>query len=117
MDKLLEKVGSFGKFQKLVMIIIGSTATLSGLTAFMSVFNNAVPVVLCRNKQTSFEANETFLNNVCEIMANITKSKETNQETPFECHFDTSIWPKLSIWIIVCYNKIYNIFKNTTARQ
>ncbi len=93
MDKLLEKAGSFGKFQKLILIIVGTSSTLSGLTAFMSVFNNAVPVVLCRNKQTSFEANETFLNNVCEIMANITRSKETNQETPFECHFDTSISP------------------------
>ena len=90
MDKLLERIGSFGRFQKMIMLIIGSSATLSGLTAFMSVFNNAVPSLLCKDKTRSFHSNETFLDNTCEIIANITLSKENKQESPYECHYDTS---------------------------
>ncbi len=121
MDKLLEKVGSFGKFQKLILIIIGTSATLSGLTVFMSVFNNAIPAVLCTNKQTSFKANETFLNNVCQVLENITKSKETSQETPYECSFDTS----RTLFSVNAFNfnfsenfefHLNNFFKNTTER-
>lgn len=90
MDNLLEKSGSFGKFQKLMFVLIGTSAILSGLTAFISVFNNAVPELLCSDKTKNSESTEKFLENSCEIRANISKSESLNQESPFECFYDTS---------------------------
>ena len=90
MDNLLERSGSFGKFQKMMFVLIGTSAILSGLTAFISVFNNAVPELHCRDKTKSFQSNEKFLENSCEIRANISKSESLNQESQFECFYDTS---------------------------
>lgn len=95
MDELIEKVGSFGKYQKALLIIIGSVTAMNGLTQFMSVFNNAVPKQLCAYKQNnSLINNGSYLPNSCEIFKNISLSKLYDQDSPFECQYDTTHYDK-----------------------
>ena len=109
MDTLLERTGSFGRFQKMMCILLTSSAVLSGLTAFISVFNNAVPEIRCVDKAQSFQTNETFLQDSCKLWANISKSESLNQESQYECHYDTS---KLIIEYRVYAKKLHTLNVN-----
>lgn len=90
MDDLIEKVGSFGKYQKLLLFIIGSVTAMNGLVQFMSVFNHAIPKLLCQHKHynSSYKENH-YLSNSCEIFKNLSLSKE-NEESHYECQYDTT---------------------------
>ena len=94
MDDLIEKVGSFGRYQKGLLLIIGAVTGLNGITQFVSVFNNAVPKLLCQYKKlnNSFDDDGPYLPNSCEIFKNISLSKENNQEPLYECRYDTTYY-------------------------
>lgn len=93
MDRLIERTGSFGRFQKLILVLIGMTGVLSGLAAFISIFNNAVPKLLCKHKSNITSLNEEYMENenVCKILRNITIGKGTQDESLYHCKPDTSI--------------------------
>lgn len=107
MERLIEKTGSFGLFQKMLLLVIGPVAGLSGIVAFSSVFNNAMPKIFCKQKDTDLYSNGEFLSNVCEIMSNITLSKNLT-ELPYECHYDTEYYGITIVteWNLIC-DKIY----------
>ena len=96
MDDLIEKVGSFGRYQKALLFIIGSVTGMNGLTQFMSVFNNAVPKLLCKHKQFN-STEDLYLPNSCEIFQNLSLSKANNYESPYECHYDTTYYGRTII--------------------
>ena len=104
MDELIEKVGSFGRYQKGLLVIIGSVTAMNGLTQFMSVFNNAVPNQLCRYK----EPNSSYLPNTCEIYKNISTSNLNGYDSPFECHYDTTHYGRTIVteYDLIC-DKLY----------
>lgn len=90
MDELIEKVGSFGKFQCICLILIGSITALCGINQYMSVFNAAVPKLLCKYKsQDAKDANFSYLENSCEAFNNISESNQANIESPYDCQFDS----------------------------
>lgn len=101
MERLIEKTGSFGRFQKLILCVIGPVSALCGLAAFVSVFNSAFPKLVCKTKDQSFVYNETILNQECEIMNNISSSQINS---PFECYYDTKYYGKTIVteWNLIC---------------
>ena len=104
MDRLIEKAGSFGRFQKLILIVIGMTGVLSGLAAFISIFNNAIPKLLCKHKSNGSSINEGYINeDVCKILKNITLENQNERDSLFECQSDTSI--------VFYLNKLQRLFQ------
>jgi hypothetical protein len=100
MDDLIERCGSFGLYQKCLLGLIGSITSLCGFTQFSSVFNNAIPKLYCRQKNST----ENFLSNTCEIFSNITLSKANNIDSPYQCQYDTKYYEKTIVneWDLVC---------------
>lgn len=93
MDALIEKCGSFGKYQKMLLGIIGYVTAVNGLYQYMTVFNNAIPQLICNPKLNySLLVGQEFspLSDSCEVFSNISLSKEKDIESPYECHYDTS---------------------------
>lgn len=93
MDELIERCGSFGKYQKMLLGIIGYITAVNGLLQFLSVFNNAVPQLTCHLKSSHLlhpDKQELYSLDSCDVFANISLSHEQNIETPYECEYDTS---------------------------
>lgn len=104
MENLIEKAGSFGKYQRILLLVLGPVSTLAGIAAFVSVFNNAKPELICRDRTQSFHSNNTILTNVCEIVENITLSKQSQIESKYECYYNTEYFGVTIIteWELIC---------------
>ena len=100
MESLIERVGSFGRFQKMILFVIGPVASLSGLVAFSSVFNNAAPKLLCKPRNS----NHTLSSNTCEILLNLTRSENDLIEAAYECYYDTYYYGTTIVteWNLIC---------------
>lgn len=93
MDELIERCGSFGKYQKILLGIIGYITAVNGLLQFLSVFNNAVPQLTCHLKSSHLlhpDKQEFYQLDSCDVFANISLSHGQSIETPYECEYDTS---------------------------
>lgn len=91
MDELIEKCGSFGKYQKMLLGIIGYVTAVNGLYQYMTVFNNAIPQLICNPKPSlSPHYIQDFSTESCDAFRNISLSKELGYDSPYECHYDTS---------------------------
>lgn len=93
MDDLIEKCGAFGIYQKVILGIISFVTALNGYSQFMSIFNTAVPKLLCSNKNdnlTIASDHSKFLHNSCDAFSNITSSQLTQTETPYKCLYDNT---------------------------
>lgn len=105
MDSLIDRVGGFGKYQKLVLCVIGSIASLAALTTYASVFNNANPIMSCNHKnQTNISQEEN-----CTVWTNMTQSNQgeswSNQgESPYVCKFSQENYGKTIVteWGLIC---------------
>lgn len=101
MDELIERCGSFGNYQKMLLGIIGYITAVNGLLQFLSVFNNAVPQFKCHLKSSDLLlSDKQDLNALdsCSVFANISSSKEISILSPYECQYDTS---KLEIKLLL----------------
>lgn len=103
MDTLIEKVDGWGRYQKMVMALISSMATLVGLSTYITVFNNGRPKFTCFNKLNS---DAILTTDVCEIYKNITQS--SNGNSPYECSYDATHYGLTIVneWSLIC-ERIY----------
>ena len=103
MDELIEKCGSFGLYQKILLFIIASITGLNGFSQALSVFNNAVPNLLCHDRSNVTDGIQ-YLTNSCEVFQNISVSQKEHKETPYECQYDTTYYRNtiVSEWNLVC---------------
>jgi len=87
MENIIEEIGGFGNYQKLVLFGIGLITSLIGFTTYASVFTNASPEILCKY---AGDNNTEILKdiNTCGILSNITFNKENSLTQAYECSYD-----------------------------
>jgi hypothetical protein len=107
MDKIFDEIGGFGRFQKLVLIVIGAMSSLNAMAIFATVFIAAEPKLLCKYRDDNSSAyfNETFQ---CTAWSNIAKSKAMNTSSPYECNWDDTWFGKTIIteYELIC-DRVY----------
>ena len=84
-------VGPFGHYQKFVSLALGSISALTSMTVFSTVFILANPKLICMSNQTLsalYEDNEE----TCLRWHNVSKSRQLNQTSIYECHFDDTFY-------------------------
>lgn len=109
MENLVEKVGGFGRYQKLTLVLVGTISSLAALTTYSLVFNNAYPKFICQ-KKTDLSQMDTEIhqsNDACSIWKNLTTYQGAN-EFPYTCNFDTEFYGNTIVteWDLQC-DKIY----------
>ncbi len=83
MDKILDEINGFGRYQKIVLFIIGAMTSLNAMAIYATVFIAAEPELLCK---LTDDFNKTIDNNLkCDIWKNFTKSKELNVSSLYQC--------------------------------
>jgi hypothetical protein len=87
MESLIENMSPFGKFQKLILTLIGFTSILTAMTVFSTVFTAARPNFSCTplNKQQQISNNTlTSTDETCTLWKKI----QLNQSVAYDCHYD-----------------------------
>ena len=100
MEIILEKAGSFGKFQKCTLIVIGSVSMIGAMTVFSTVFLLAEPKIVCFDRTT----NQTIKNssNQCNLW-------EIQNQSNFKCRIEPGIYGAtiVSDWGLICNKSIF----------
>jgi len=102
MDKLFEEIGSFGKYQKLILVLIGGISSLVSMNFYGTIFVTSEPELIC-----SALSNSTKLpTDSCEIWS-IINSAEHPLKDQYECYFDKNYYGSTIIteWGLVCDKK------------
>lgn len=101
MEKLLNKLNGFGKYQKYILFLIGLISALVGYSTYSSVFTAAIHNLYCTNK-----ANNVLVSNSCEVWSSL-KNNATLNDT-FNCEFDDQYYGNtiVSEWTLQC-DRIY----------
>ena len=91
MERLIEQVGGFGRYQKFILFMVGLCTGLIGFTTYASIFVLAKPDLKCSIKSNAsnliHEKSNLELDS-CKIFSNITESKQNGQEEMYECNYD-----------------------------
>lgn len=127
MDTIIEDINGFGKYQKIVLLIIGAMSSLNAM-AIYAIFIAAEPELTCHFKDEYNNNNsKTFYNDQkCEIWKNFTKSKELNIMSPYKCEWDTKYYGLTIIneWQLICdraylagLTQVFNFFYNLIYRN
>ena len=123
MERVLNSLNPFGKFQKLSVLLVGLSSALVAMLTYSTVFILAEPKLLCTmNKQNSTEglffSNTLFLNDTsenCKIwnhLVNHINQTQTNDyrrisSDEISCEFDKTYYGLtiVSEWGLVCQKK------------
>jgi MFS family permease len=101
MSSVIEIVDPFGRYQRLILVLIGSISALVSMNIYCLVFMAGEPALLCES--TAIEQNKTFdLAETCEIWSNITKNQSYLQL--YNCSHDRTYYDKTIItdWNLFC---------------
>ena len=106
MDKILNEINGFGKYQKILLCLIGSMSSLDAMAIYATVFIAAKPRLMCKIKDSN--SSTEYLSNTCEVWSNVTKARELNISSPFECEWDTEYYGQTIIneWNLIC-DRVY----------
>lgn len=106
MDLLIEEVGAFGKFQKILLLIIGATAVIPSFGLYSTIFTTANPDLLCNSTLlTDYSYNDSSSPSTCDKWTNYSTSRLSKEDqSPFSCQFDTTYFGATIIteWNLVC---------------
>lgn len=119
MDAIVNSIDTFGRYQKFILFIIGTSTGLVGFTTYISVFSMAIPELLCSIKNSSINQTLFLPENNCQTMSMI-KSSEKSQElqgSSYQCDFDKRYYGSTMAteWGLICdkaylYNLSQTIF-------
>ena len=105
MDKILNSVNAFGRFQRLSTLLVGLVSILISLAHYSTVFIIADPELICTKKTENETITFTKAKDTCRIWSDLAVNKTLNNN--LSCHFDTTYYG-LSIiteWGLVCEKK------------
>lgn len=101
MEKLLNRLNGFGRYQRFIMLLIGLISSLTSFTVYSSIFTSARHKLNCYSKIT----NKT-VENSCEIWQAMKTDSSLNQS--YSCEFSDDYYGNtlVSEWGLQC-NKYY----------
>lgn len=109
MDTIVEPTGSFGRFQKINLGIVGCITMLSAMYYNLIIINYFEPDIKCHVKNT--HVNSSIFDNdrqftKCEMWNDYTQSLSSDTQSPFICKLDNSTYGSNIIieWDLVCKN-------------
>lgn len=102
MEIVLEKVGSFGKFQKCSLITIGAATMISAMTVYSTVFLLAEPKIVCYDITTSLVI--TNSSNQCYLW-----EIQNHNQSSFKCRIEPATYGTTiaSDWSLICNKSIF----------
>lgn len=105
MEKSLNSVGPFGKYQKFVLFLTAFASSLTAAIIYSTVFTSADPGLICSFKNGSVEINK--FPEPCKIWSKIKQSEKSNISTLYECHFDRKYYDLTIVneWELICDKK------------
>ena len=107
MDSLIEEVGPFGKFQKIVLLVTGALTAVVAMVFYVIIFNTAEPHLSCylKNNSTISSNTEVVTKDLkCNMWNNYSLSMQQSTQSPYECSFDRQHYESTIIndWGLVC---------------
>ena len=113
MECLIEPIGSYGKYQYLMIALVGLTSALSSAVIFATIFTAAEPGIICKPK--TFINSSFLIQNVshnesdnCQIWSNLYSNNmhqnDQNISNNYECYFDKTYYGTTIIteWNLAC---------------
>lgn len=87
MDEILENVGPFGRYQKLILALAGLVSSMTASVVYSTVFTAASPRLICSNLASLNDSsnNKTSEPSSCQAWTDL----KSNQNSSYECRFDT----------------------------
>ena len=98
MNTIIENLNPFGRYQKLMLLVIGIPSALSAITIYSTIFTAAEPGYFCKNNEDIIS-----LKNNSKELCNIWSNKSKNNDCYFKDKYygDTII----SDWDLICDRK------------
>lgn len=102
MEKVIDLVGPFGKYQKFVLILAGFIASFTATTIYSTIFSAVDPGLICDFNNGSTVIKD--LPNQCDIWEIVKNNQKLNQSTPYECYFDKKYYDLTMVndWELIC---------------
>lgn len=110
MDSIIEEVGAFDKFQKLLLPIIGLVSIIPSFGLYTPIFIVAEPDLKCHESIYQQNANATaYSNKTCDMWNSYTDSLSKNETSSYQCEFDKTYFGTTIVtdWELVCDKKDY----------
>ena len=101
MEKFLNRINGFGKYQKFIMLLVGLISSLTSFTVYSSVFTSGKHKLTCYNKLKNVS-----VDNSCQIWTDMKTDPSLNQT--YDCEFSHEFYGNtlISEWNLQC-NKLY----------
>lgn len=99
MDVLINQAGGFGRYQKMMLAIVGSVSSLASVSTYLSIFTNASPTLTCIDKSSGVSVQP---DDICKgAWSNFTADNENSQ---YNCTFDRTYYGDTIVteWGLVC---------------
>lgn len=96
MERVLNSVGPFGRYQKLVLLLAGLVGSMTATITYSTVFTTASPRLLCSSTNNDTEADMSS----CAIWSALKK----NSSAQYSCQFDQTYYESTiaTDWELVC---------------
>lgn len=88
MDEILEPIGSFGRYQKGILVLVGLVSSMTATVIYSTVFTAVDPGLICGYKNETHDNDLPALPETCTIWKDLKQSERNNQSTLYECHWD-----------------------------
>jgi MFS family permease len=107
MNSIIEEINPYGKYQKLLIILVGSMSMYTATCFYVTIFNTAQPDLVCRSlyeNSSAFKETRRISNKTCSIWKNYTLSKARNESLYYTCHFDEEYYSLTIVneWNLLC---------------
>ena len=104
MDTVIENANPFGKYQKLILSVIGIPCSLAAILTYSTIFTTANPKFFCEyfNDTTKPAIIIEDSKKVCDIWSNM------DSEQNYTCKFDNKYYGKTIVtdWSLICHKKV-----------
>ena len=90
LDNTFKLIGSFHKFQKCMIVLLGSSSLFCAMILYSTIFTEATPKLICNYINSNY-TNKTIQSD-CDVWLNISKSKNNDEPIIYKCEYDQTYY-------------------------